>query len=99
MSIFYPTNIAFASGHIIRESLIALGNEMVGYVVGPMPAKEFLDFLPCNPWKVRKKLFAGLATQKEAAMYTPFVRVSSFFSVHNCIENIFPDQGDGSFLS
>lgn len=46
------TNIPFISGHMIHnENLIAVGNEMVGYVVGPMPAKISLDFLPCNPHK------------------------------------------------
>jgi hypothetical protein len=65
------------------ETLIALGNEMVGYVVGPMPAKHFLELLPRNSKKspsFRKKPFADLAGQStELQMYDPFVRIPFSF--------------------
>ena len=80
------TYIPYTSGHVIRdETLIALGNEMVGYVVGPMPFTKFLDFLPRNRGKpsFRKKSFAELGKQrKEATMYILFVWVPLFFSIH-----------------
>lgn len=82
------TAIPFTSGHVMRdETLITLGNEIVGYVVGPMPAKEFLELLPRNTEKLpsfnkKKKLFANLAEQTtELQMYNPFVRIP--FSFHN----------------
>ena len=79
-----PHNIPFTSGHLERdETLIALGNEMVGHVVGPMPTQNFLDFLPCNPAKApsfMKRSFAKLAKQRtEPAMYDVFVCVSLLF--------------------
>ena len=86
------TTIPFTSGHVMRdETLIALGNEMVGYVVGPMPAKEFLKFLPAPPNSQNspsfninsKKSFAILAEQStEPKMYDPFVRIPFSFSIH-----------------
>jgi hypothetical protein len=62
------------------ENLIALGNEMIGHVVGPMPAKDFLESLPLDsresPPSFSKKLFAKLASRKtEAQMYELFVRI------------------------
>ena len=81
------TTVSYSTGHVIRdETLIALGNEMVGYIVGPMPAREFLEFLPRNPRKApsfRKKPFVNLASHKcEPAMYDPFVRMILFLSVN-----------------
>ena len=45
--------LPYTSGHVVRdETLIALGNEMVGRVVGPMPFKEILRlFLAAAPSK------------------------------------------------
>ena len=81
------TAMPFTSGHIMRdETLIALGNEMIGYVVGPMPAKYFLELLPRNSRKsptFRKKPFADLADQStEPQMYDPFVHIPFSFSIH-----------------
>ena len=62
---------------------------MIDYVVGPMPAKDFLEFLPLDsdflesPPSFSKKLFAKLASRKtEAQMYEPFLRIPcSFLSI------------------
>ena len=61
------------------DNLATIGKEMIGYIVGPMPFKEFLEFLP-RPRKAMKKFnkkaFAKIADQtKEAGMYKPFVRI------------------------
>ena len=63
------------------ENLIALGNEMVDFVVG---AKDFLEFLPLDsresPPSFSKTLIAKLASRKtEAQMYEPFVRIPFSF--------------------
>ena len=75
--------VPYTSGHITRdETLLALGNEMVGYVVGPMPAHDFLKLLPCNSQlpSFDKKPFAKLAGLKsETKMYNPFVRIPFSF--------------------
>jgi hypothetical protein len=99
------TNIPFTSGHVMRdETLIALGNEMVGYVVGPMPAQKFLDFLPKSPNSRKKPVFdedpfLDSAKHKlEPQIYKPFVRVLLFFSLHRVNSNIHSDRSDGSFL-
>ena len=78
------TAIPFTSGHVMRdETLIALGNQMVGYVVGPMPAKDFLELLPVNSLmspSFNKKPFAKLADQStEPKMYDPFVSIPFSF--------------------
>ena len=76
------TTIPYTTGHIIRdESLIALGCEMIGYIVGPMPSEQFLDFMPSKrgipPFS--RKPFKALANHKhEAAMYERFVRILLF---------------------
>ena len=80
------TAIPYSSTHIHHDdTLKALGDETVGYVVGPMPANEFLELLPCNTEKLpsfdkkKKLLFAKLAEQTtEFQMYDPFVRTISF---------------------
>ena len=96
------TAMPFTSGHIMRdETLIALGNEMIGYVVGPMPAKDFLELLPRNSRKsptFRKKPFADLADQStELQMYDPFVCIIfSFFYPYTALP--FLDQGDEKIL-
>jgi hypothetical protein len=78
------TAMAVTSGALFRDdTLTALGNEMVGYVVGPMPADKFLKILP-QPRKPAKKFnanpFAKLASQtKEAGVYEPFVRIPFSF--------------------
>ena len=75
--------VPYTSGHVTRdETLMALGNEMVGYVVGPMPAKDFLELLPCNSPlpSFRKKPFVKLADiRMEPKMYDPFVRIPFSF--------------------
>lgn len=53
----------WTTGHATRdESLIALGKEMVGSVVGLMPAKEFLELL----------LPTSLSMPSESAEGAPF---------------------------
>ena len=73
------TAIPYTSGHVMRDE--NLGNEMVGYVVGPMPAKKFLKLLPRNnqkPNSFDEKPFAELVNLKtEVQMYDPFVRIPS----------------------
>lgn len=98
--------IPYTSGHVMRdETLIALGNEMVGYVVGPMPAKDFIKLLPRNsqkPPSFDKKLFAKVAKQStEPKMYDPFVRILfSLLYLYTALISIYLylDQGDESFL-
>ena len=70
-----------------QDKFIALGSEMAGYVVGPMPTGKFLDFLPRIHDKKRRpfssSLFAELAKQtRETEMYAPFVRVLLFSTIH-----------------
>ena len=74
------TAIPYSSGHIIRdEDLVELGYEMVGYVVGPMPAKDFLTLLPHNsrkPPSFNKEPFVELVDQPmETKIYNPFVHI------------------------
>lgn len=81
------TALPFTSGHVMRdETLVALGNEMVGYAVGPMPAVEFLEFLPRSTEVMPsfdKKPLAILAEAKsESQMYNPFVRIPFSFLYH-----------------
>ena len=61
------------------ESLIALGKEMVGSIVGPMPAKEFLELLPPTSLTMPSESAEGepnlTEVTKEAQMYRPFVRI------------------------
>jgi hypothetical protein len=76
------TALPYTSGHIIRdETLMALGDEMAGYVVGPMPPKDFLKFLPPNSRKLpsfNKGSFAKIKAQPtEVKIYDSFVRIPS----------------------
>ena len=59
------------------DSLIALGNEIVGHVVGPMPAKEFLELLPptSESLSAEEKQFTLADKKSESQMYDPFVRI------------------------
>ena len=69
-------------GPMRDDSLIALGNEIVGCVVGLMPAEEFLELLPptSKPLPVEEKPFTNLADKKaESHMYDPFVRIPFIF--------------------
>ena len=56
---------------------------MVGYIVGPMPAKDFLELLPHNSRKspsFNKEPFAELVDQPtETRVYNPFVRIPFSF--------------------
>ena len=84
------------SNHLERdETLIALGQEIVGYVVGPMPADKFLDLLPSTrlrlptvdttPSSLKRKLpdkglLKDLAkSNNENNMYDLFVRIPFSF--------------------
>jgi hypothetical protein len=82
------TAVYATSNELFRDdTLIALGSEMVGYVVGPMPIEEFLEFLP-QPRKTMKKFnekaFTKIADQRsQAGLYDPFVLIpfSSLYSI------------------
>ena len=77
------TTIPFTTGHVMRdESLIALGYEMIGYIVGPMPSTQFLEFLPAKRGiPLRNNPFKGLANHEhETAMYNPFVCILLFLT-------------------
>ena len=67
----------WTTNHEVRDdSLIAIGNEIVGHVVGPMPANEFLELLPytIKPLPAETKVFTNLADKTaEGEMYDPFV--------------------------
>ena len=60
------TTIPSTTGHVMcDESLIALGYDIISYIVGPMPSTQFLEFLP-GKWGIplRNKPFKGLANYK-----------------------------------
>ena len=93
----------YSTGHVMRdESFIALGNEILGYIVGLMPAEEFLELLPptSKPLPVETVPFTDLADKKvESQMYDPFVRIPfSFFFLSIDWIKYFLDQGDGGIL-
>ena len=86
------TAVPYTSGQMMcDENLIAIGAEIASYIVGPMPAKDFLKLLPRNSRELPlfdKKPFVKLADlPTEIKMYDPFVRIPfSFLYPLDCIK-------------
>jgi hypothetical protein len=84
------TLFKFTTNHRYRlKEMTDMGNEMKDYIVGPMPAAEFLDeFFPLNSLRTSSRAQAYqpgcfqpvISSEKESDAYEPFVRLYLFIN-------------------
>src|ERR1700728_163961 len=84
------TLFKFTTNHRYRlKEMTDMGNEMKDYIVGPMPAAEFLDeFFPLNSLRTSSRAQAYqpgcfqpvISSEKESDVYEPFVRLYLFIN-------------------